>query len=366
MPKRINEKNSPDKSLQEYTQTKPEQLTLFEMLAPEQKKYSNTVELYDFIPKYFWGKAAQLRVNGKFLHELEREFVCRGKKYKVKIYPSSIKQKNGKEKYFYPSKREELVEDALRKLVCEGKGKFLDDSAGVFFSLYELMDELRSNGHTYSITQVKDALMICAQSSLIVTNEEGTELMVSTIFPTLSLQTKEDWKGKGEKTQSFIRFNPLVTKSIVEMQFRQFNYQNSMKYKSVIARQLHKRMSHHYIQASIAHPYGINLTTIIRDFGLTAYGKISHNLRDVARGMDELMDSNVVLKYEGNKTFDSKNKNKITDVNFVIIPHPIFCSEVMNSNIKAKQIENSSSSKTKEIHRSGSFTENLTKTTKKT
>jgi len=354
MPKRINEKNSPDKSLQEYAQTKPEQLSLFEMLAPEQKKFSNTVELYDFIPKYFWGKANQLRVNGKFLDELEREFECRGKKYKVKIYPSSIKQKNGKEKYYYPSKREELVEDALRKLVCEGKGKFLDDSAGVFFSLYELREELKSNGHSYSITQVKDALMICAQSSLIVTNEEGTELMVSTIFPTLSLQTKGDWKGAGEKIQSFIRFNPLVTKSIVEMQFRQFNYQNSMRYKSVIARQLHKRMSHHYIQASIAHPYGINLTTIIRDFGLTAYGKISHNLRDVEIGLNELICSNVILKYEANKTFDSKSKNKITNVNFVIIPHPIFCSEVMNSNIKAKQIENKASNKIQKLDNSGS------------
>ncbi len=346
MPKRINEKNSTGgKSLEEYDQTKPEQLSLFEMLAPEERKYSNTVELYDFIPKYFWGKADQLRVNGKFLDSLEREFVCRGKKYQVKIKPASIEQSNGEEIYFYPSKREELVEDALRKLVCEGKGKFLDDSAGVFFSLYELQEELKNNDHTASITQIKEALMVCAQSVLIVTNEEGTEVMVSTIFPTLCLQTKEDWKGTGEKTASFVRFNPLVTKSIVEMQFRQFNYQKSMKYKSVIARQLHKRMSHHYIQASIANAYNINLTTIIRDFGLTAYEKISNNLREAEKGLTELVASRVVLNYEATKTFDAKNKNKITDVNFHIVPHPTFVSEIMKSNLKAKQIESKAAKK---------------------
>lgn len=339
MPKSINNKNLSDKLLKEYTQTKPEQLSLFEMIAPEEKKYSNTVELYDFIPKYFWGKADQLRVNGKFLDSLEREFVCRGKTYKVKIKPASIEQSDGQEIYFYPSKREELVEDALRKLVCEGKGKFLDDSAGVFFSLYELKEELKNNGHTASITQIKESLMICAQSVMVVTNEDGTELMVSTIFPTLCLQTKEDWKNNGEKTQSFVRFNPLVTKSIVEMQFRQFNYQKSMKYKSVIARQLHKRMSHNYIQASIAHPYNINLTTIIRDFGLTAYSKISNNIRETEKGLNELIASNVVLSYQAKKMFDTKNKNKIIEVNFVIIPHPTFVSEVMNSNQRVKRIE---------------------------
>ena len=339
MPKSINENNLSNKSLQNYMQTKPEQLSLFEMLAPDERKYSNTVELYDFIPKYFWGKADQLRVNGKFLDSLEREFVCRGKKYKVKIKPASIEQNDGQEIYFYPSKREELVEDALRKLVCEGKGKFLNDSAGVFFSLYELQEELKNNGHTASITQIKEALLVCAQTVLIVTNEEGTEVMVSTIFPTLCLQTKEDWKGNGEKTESFVRFNPLVTKSIMEMQFRQFNYQKSMKYKSVIARQLHKRMSHHYIQASIANTYNINLKTIIRDFGLTAYGKISNNIREVEKGLAELIECNVVLKYETKKIFDLKSKNKIIDVNFTIIPDPIFVGEVMKSNQKAKQID---------------------------
>jgi len=68
-------KTAKAKKLDDYKQDKPVQMTLFELLLPSEKPYSNTVELYDFIPKYHWGKVE--RVNGMFLKSLEREFECR-------------------------------------------------------------------------------------------------------------------------------------------------------------------------------------------------------------------------------------------------------------------------------------------------
>lgn len=53
------------KKLEEFRSSKPEQMHLFEMLAPEDKKFSNTIELYDFIPKYHWEKL--IVVTGNFL-----------------------------------------------------------------------------------------------------------------------------------------------------------------------------------------------------------------------------------------------------------------------------------------------------------
>jgi hypothetical protein len=124
------------KKIDDYKQTRPVQLSLFELLLPEEKKFSNTVELYDFIPKYHWGKAK--RIEGEFLRALIREFECRGKKYKVKVDPAKITESDGISRDYYPSKREELVEDALRKLATEGQGVFLDDAAGVTFTIYQL------------------------------------------------------------------------------------------------------------------------------------------------------------------------------------------------------------------------------------
>lgn len=328
------------KRLDDYDRTKPIQLTLFEMVLPNEQEYSNTVELYDFVPKYHWGKVQ--RINDKFLNSLEREFECRGVKYKVKIRPASVEDRNGTERYYYPSKREELVEDALRKFVAEGQGIFLDEQAGVTFSLYQLQEELKRNGHSYSKDQIKDALLICARTNLTITNENGTSVLVSNLFETLGLQTREDWKDQGNKTRAFVRFNSLVTKSITSRTFRQLNYEKVMSYKNIIARQLHKRMSHHYIQASIANPYHFLLSTIIRDFGLTKYTQLRDNLRDVQIALEEMVEKKVILSYKIEKIIENSRRAKLLDAKFILLPDPSFTSEIISANklhLKIKSIE---------------------------
>jgi hypothetical protein len=328
------------KKLDDYDRSKPLQLTLFEMLLPSEREFSNTVELYDFIPKYHWGKVQ--RINNKFLDSLEREFECRGVKYKVKIRPASVEDRNGIERYYYPSKREELVEDALRKFVAEGQGVFLDEQAGVTFSLYQLQEELRRNGHSYSKDQIKDALLICARTNMTVTNETGNSVLVSNLFETLGLQTRDDWKDQDNKSRAFVRFNTLVTKSITSRTFRQLNYEKVMSYKNVIARQLHKRMSHNYVQASFTSPYHFMLSTVIRDFGLTQYAQLRDNLRDVQIALDEMVEKKVLLSYKVEKIIENSKRAKLLDAKFFLTPDPSFINEIIGANrlqTKIKSIE---------------------------
>ena len=124
---------SKTKNLSEYSSTKPVELSLFELLEPQEQQCSNTIELYDAIPKYHWGNVQ--RIDRQFLPSMERVFEHRGRRYRVKIRPARVDGKDGIEMDYYPSLREEIVEDALRKLACEGQGIFLDDQAGVTFSL---------------------------------------------------------------------------------------------------------------------------------------------------------------------------------------------------------------------------------------
>jgi hypothetical protein len=324
---RINRQLQKNKPFSAHAQTNPDQLSLFDLIENE-KEFSHTIELYDFMPKYVWGKVE--RVAGVFLPRLEREFECRGRKYKLTLYPASVEDEEGNEKYFYPAKREEVVEDALRKLMADGSGVFLNGEAAVTFTIYQLQKELKENGHSYSRDQIKESLKILARTDIELKSENGnTEVLFSPI-ETLG------FKGEDGESQTFVRFSPLVTNSIKEKTFRLFNYEKVMSYRSVIARQLHKRMSHHYTQASFTDSYNILLTTIIRDFGLVRRKQLKDNLRDVESAIEEMKEKNVVLSCKIEKILENTSRIKVGDVKMTFLPHPEFINEVKRANARKK------------------------------
>lgn len=331
------------KNFSDYQQSYPEQLTFFGLLGFDNnsKKYSNTIELYDFMPKYFWGRVERekaLKSKKEILPNLERPFECRGIKYHLRLIPASIQGKDGISRDCYPGKREELVEATLLKYAAEGQGIFLDDLASVTFTIYQLQKDLKDQGHSYSRGEIREALQICKLASLIVTSENGDKVLMSNIFETLALQTQDDWKGTGEKTKCFVRFNPLVTRSINKKDFRLLNYEKSLSFESVIARQLHKRMSHHFLQASLMNLYTITLVTMIRDFGLTRYKSLAHNWRDAEIALEELKKQEIILDYKKESVLDAKRRNKLADIKISIIPHPRFIGDIVKGNERHKNI----------------------------
>ena len=320
------------KKLEDYDRSKPYQLEFFEITEPENQHYSNTIELYDAIPKYVW-RSQKRNATGN-LQPLEREFVHKKNNYIVIIQPASIKQKDGNFIDIHPGQREELVEDALRKLACTGHGTFLDDHASVTFTLYQLQQELKKMGHTYNLNEIKEAITVCAKSNMELKTKDGQALFISTFFDTVGLKTQEDWKGFGKKTTAYIRFNPLVTESIKARSYRLLNYDKSMSYRRVLARWMHKRLSHNYIQASLREPYTIKLLTIIRDSGVNKYPSIRNNIVKVTEALDEMKEKQILSSFEMEKILDGR---KIIDAKFTLYPHPSFVSEVVKSNKRKAQ-----------------------------
>lgn len=172
----LSRKREKSKPFERYKQDHPQQLTFFEILEAENKKYSNTVEIYDFLPKEYLGKAT--RVAGTYLPRLEREFYCNGVRYEMKLDPARIEDKDGVVREFYPSQREEVVEDCLRKLMVEGNGVFLDGQASIRFTLYQLQKELSDNGHTYSYTQIKESLEILTKTNIEIASDEDNMRLI--------------------------------------------------------------------------------------------------------------------------------------------------------------------------------------------
>lgn len=328
------------KRLQQYKREKPAQLSLFELLGPQNRDYSHTIELYDFMPKYFWGKTQHVRrQNGKFLDVERRQFECRGQVYTIEIKPALIKGDDGVHRHCFPSKREELVEDALRKFAVEGNGAFLDDQAGVTFTLYQLQQELKLRGHSYSKEQLKHALYILAETHLELTTADGKAVIKANLFQSLGLgEESRDPQEEGKRTKSFVQFHPLVTAAIQSMKFRQLDYAKVMSFSSAIARQLHKRLSHHYTQAGEkSQPYTIMLSTMMRDFGLTEYAQRRDNCRDVVKALEEMKEKEVILEYAVEKRLDPQHRNKLIDAKFSIKTTPRFNEDMIEANCRKRE-----------------------------
>jgi len=319
--------------------TNPAQLSLFQTFLPDDDKYSNTIELYDAIPKYYPIKhMAPLRIGDTFLRVLTREFEHRGETFKLTLRPARIVYKDGREQEFFPSFREEIVEEALRKIACDSlNGVFLNEQAGVQFTLYELQKELKARGHALNLQELLESLKICNLASFTVEQAGGTAIIQSPIFPVLLIASKEDWLKNPKQTQCYVQFNPLVTASINRLSYRQYNYLTFMAYKHRLSRWLHKRLAHNYVQASMLDPYTINLSTILRDSGAYHSPRGHNRTREVDVALHELKSKGVIMSFEA--TVKRGQRNKIIDVKYTLRPDFSFVGEVKKANARSKMVK---------------------------
>ena len=123
--------------------------TILDLPAKKQPYYSNTVDIYDALPKYVWEKRREH--NDLKSATIVRQCTINQRPYIVKLKPALI-DKGDRVVLIYPGQREELVEDALRKMAVNGNGGDIQDKAGVKFALYELRNELTRMGRTYSLS----------------------------------------------------------------------------------------------------------------------------------------------------------------------------------------------------------------------
>ena len=111
------------------------QMSLFEIIESpgKESEYSNTIELYDALPKYVWDtKREQEDLSNAVV---TRQCTLRGQQFTVKVKPAIIEKDDGRSVLIYAGQREEIVEDALRKLAVKGAGLVIEGKASVMFSL---------------------------------------------------------------------------------------------------------------------------------------------------------------------------------------------------------------------------------------
>ena len=270
------------------------QLTLFEILDPNDTAYSQAIELYDLIPKYIrYRRKREFQKDNIAVH---RQFTVHGRDYDLRIYGAIIEDRDDDAHIVYPSTREELVEDALRKItVSQGRAAYDQDGGFCKFTIYELQTELKGMGHFYSNTEIKEALNVLHQTRIAV-EADGKKVTSGYLLPFLSLVSEDDLRLNRD-AKCVVRFHEMVSLSIKQLEFRQFNYSMSMSFSSSLTRSVFKRLSQRWRQASLMNSYSLGMLTMLRDAGEPIDTKMHNNRQKACKALDELVSKGVIRSY---------------------------------------------------------------------
>lgn len=294
-------------------------------------EYTNTIELYDAIPKFFSREITSTAVAGV---SITKKFTHRGVEYEVAITPAPLTDSLGNKYARFPGKSEEVIEDVLRKFAADGQ-KYVHSELGlgVTFSLYELRNELKKLGKTKSLDEIKESLEIMNMSHITLKcQQEDRKLDIySAPFPKLILATKEAVDKLGKNIRCSVSFHPLVTRSIQNRSHRLISYDKLATCKSALARRIFKKMSHIFVQAETGLCYSLRMCRMMSDFGLNVSKDITTTYkRMVVPALDELIELNILDSYEAKRTPD--------DIAIDMYPSKEFAKEIKQANYWQKYI----------------------------
>jgi hypothetical protein len=206
----------------------------------------------------------------------------------VKVAPAVLK-KDGKPILILPSRRENLVEKALRKLAVDDVNALSvkqsdkgETEVWVRFTIHQLRTILEEQGHGYKTAELSEALTVLTGAKMTITGETPDEIggiEGSGIIDKLIWRKHKVGDEEGRSFHVSAKFHPLVTRSLLERTFRRIDFAKLMRPKNELARWLYSRLSHNYLQADATdlvkfqmgdkhRGYSLSLTTIIRETGL--------------------------------------------------------------------------------------------------
>jgi hypothetical protein len=307
----------------------PLQLVLFEASARDQ---TNMVALYDVAPRFCFELATGDTVAERRTKIIEREFAFGSRRYRITLKPTRMKTADGGEVDRYLGEREQIVEEVIRRLAADRGRLMLHEQKNVrfAFTVYELREELRRVKHSYSSTEIVEAIVLLQEVRIMIQDLDGkgSPLLHSAAFPEVGFRRRDD-----DEAETFVEFNSLVAKAIKQLTFQQVDYDTLMEVRDPVARWLLKRLQ---IQVATTKCPVQRMTAIDirRDSGMPEWKKTRDMFRRVHRAVGVLADVGVI------DTMEVKNMKvgrRIADVVFTIAVSPDFMAKVHASNRIARQ-----------------------------
>lgn len=303
----------------------------------EQHQLSNTIDLWDSVPRYAVSRQAmaKMRTQDGFLDLLEIHFDYKGTRLKAVIQAARIREEDGTTLDYYPSATEELIEDALRKIAaCKQQGFFdkFNYRSGVVFSLHMLREELKKSGHTRSFQEIVKSLKILSGSLIEIQAGDGKDLAAfsrTNYLPALTAVSRKKLRDNPE-AKWMAQFHPMVTQSVDALTYRQFNYHQMMAHSTQLARWLHRQLSLKFTFATDSSSFEMGYGAIKRDSALINYARERDGVAALTKAFEELCEQGVLLRFEREDI--TGNRSKIHDVKYILYPTPKFVRDMKHAN----------------------------------
>ena len=327
----------------------PLQLELF--FTDKESPYSSTFSLFDAVPKYRYEKSKKTLPENVKVNDLtfSNTITYREKEYTSTITAATIKRpipKSGKGEVekstrnilIFPGKREEMVLNALCKLASLSNRKHIwsdKGEYGVVFTLYQLQKELKRLKHTYSLSELKEAIEILNRTNLEIKSERGTAVLSSPFLPVIAFKSREDIQNKAEDVATLVKFNDLMNASINSLMIRSFDYEVYMTQTSSLAREIVKRLSDRFTYAQEGAKYTIKLSTLFRDSGRVLSQKMGNNTRLILTAKKQLMEADYIADCQLESI---KGSSRVMDYYCHFYPSKKLIKSSMEGNRKAGDI----------------------------
>ena len=268
------------------------------------RNVSNTVEMWESIPKYFFTprQVEKLRTDGGLAEPFKWEYSYNGKRCTIKIQPALIEQKDGKYKAFFPGVTEELVEEALKKILTDQRHGIHDPKnveTWVRFSLSMIQRELSARGRTRSRAEIKHAIEVMSGCTLTFYSE-GKEVWRGNILQDLVTVGRDEYIADTDSLHA-ARLPLFISLGINQIDYRQYNYARLMGCDQQLARWIYRRLINRFKQADLTNSYHF-IFSDLKASGLLQQGRERDNHKKVMDALQELKDKMVLADFTAEKT----------------------------------------------------------------
>lgn len=315
-----------------------------DFLTNKTSEVSNTVNLWERIPKYFLSPQEQkrLRTAEGLAKPYTQEYTLKGQNgellsYRVELQPALIKQLDGEYIAFFPTKAEEIIEEVLKKIFTEqnlGIHDSKNSESWVKFSYGMINKELRKNKCSRTHQQIKHSLEIMNKCILTV-YEDNKEIYTGAILQDYCSVDRKQYLDD-TKALHIARLSVFISHAVNTLQYRQFNLGRLTACKEQLSRWLLKRLINRFHYASLITTHHFLFSTIKAESSLLRLAREIDNRIKVITALEELKKTGTIFSYE---ISEIKKGRKIVDVKYTVTPTHEFSREQKAANARKNMIE---------------------------